>query len=33
MNQEWVREQCRITLSQGGFGALDYDAVHIDRSS
>jgi hypothetical protein len=33
MNQEWVREQCRITLSHGGFGTLGYDAIHIDRSS
>lgn len=30
MNQEWVQEQCRITLSHGGFGTLEYDAIHID---
>jgi hypothetical protein len=23
MNQEWVGEQCRITLSHGGFGSLN----------
>ena len=30
MNQEWVREQCRNTLSRGSFGTLGYDAIHID---
>ena len=32
MNQEWVGERCRIMLSHGGFGTLEY-AIHIDRSS